>query len=152
MAQASCVDARRSRIAVVDDDRNIALLLVYNLQAAGHDVSVIVTGEGAVDALFRTDPDLIILDWELPGLSGIEVLRRLHKRFAPRHIPVIMLTGRSDRDDRERAIGMGADVFMPKPFAMAELLNHVDTLLLRELASSDASSANESIKSFVCHH
>jgi two-component system phosphate regulon response regulator PhoB len=136
MAQATCVEARRSRIAVVDDDRNIALLLVYNLESAGHDVSVIVSGDNAVDKLARAEPDLIILDWELPGLSGIEVLRRLRNHFAPRHIPVIMLTGRSDRDDKRRAIGTGADIFLSKPFAISELMHHIDALLLRELVSA----------------
>lgn len=135
MAQASCVAPRRRRIAVVDDDRNIALLLAYNLQSVGHDVLVFCSGDGAEGELFHALPDLIILDWELPGLSGIELLRRMRTRLALRQLPVIILTGRSDRDDRCRAIDMGADVFMSKPFAVAELMLHVDALLTRKCAS-----------------
>lgn len=137
MAQASCVTARRSRIAVVDDDRNIALLLAYNLESRGHDVSLIVSGDRAVGELAGAVPDLVILDWELPGLSGIEVLRLLRKDMAPRSVPVIMLTGRSDRDDRSRALAMGADIFISKPFAVSELMQHVEALLQRGLAVAD---------------
>jgi CheY-like chemotaxis protein len=152
MAQASGVERRRCRIAVVDDDRNIVLLLAYNLQSAGHEVSVIVSGNSAVDELARANPDLVILDWELPGLSGIEVLRQLRERLAPRRIPVIMLTGRSDRDDKRRAIGTGADIFLSKPFAISELMHHVDALLEREFVPVGDSPLPDTPKPFVCHH
>ena len=133
MSHAPCVEARRSRIAVVEDDHNIALLLTYNLEAVGYHVSVIASGECAESELAQAEPDLVVLDWELPGLSGIEVLRRLRRRLAPRHIPVIMLTGRSDCADKSRAIALGADIFMSKPFAVADLMFHIDALLMREI-------------------
>lgn len=136
MAHASGVETRRSRIAVVDDDRNIAVLLAYNLEAVGYHVTVIGSGEGAEHALACAEPDLVILDWELPGLSGIEVLRRLRRCLGLRHVPVIMLTGRSDRDDRIRAFDLGADVFMSKPFALRELMLRIHALLMDEVVST----------------
>ena len=133
MAQAATTAARSRRIAVVDDDRNMALLLAYNIETAGYLVSVIASGRGAVDELERAEPDLVILDWELPGLSGIEVLRQLRLRSTLRLLPVIMLTGRTDRDDKSRAIGNGADVFMSKPFAMSDLMQNIAGLLRHEI-------------------
>ncbi len=107
----------------------MALLLAYNLETGGHIVSIVESG--AVDDIERTRPHVMILDWELPGLSGIEVLRQLRRRMAPDYVPVVMLTGRNGRDDRQRALATGADVFLSKPFAMTELMRHVATLLER---------------------
>lgn len=132
MAKAACAEARGRRIAVVDDDRNMALLLAYNIEMSGYLVAVIASGAGAVDELERAEPDLIILDWELPGLSGIEVLRQFRLRCSPRRTPIIMLTGRTDRDDRIRAIGNGADLFISKPFAMSDLMQSIAGLIGRE--------------------
>ena len=129
MAQASSVAAIRSRIVIIEDDRNIALLLAYNLQSAGHDIAVIASGDGAVEALFRLTPTLVILDWGLPILSGIEVLRQFRAHSGLRTVPVIMLTARNHPDDRSRAMAMGADVFLSKPFAMLDLMRHVENLV-----------------------
>jgi len=107
----------------------MALLLAYNLEAAGHLVSVIASGTGAVEHLVAAEPELVVLDWELPGLSGIEVLRQIRQRLSPRRVPVIMLTGRNGSDDRTRALGTGADIFLSKPFAMTELMRDIAALL-----------------------
>ncbi len=117
----------------------MALLLAYNLEAAGHVVSIVASGVGALDDIERSRPQLMILDWELPGLSGIEVLRQIRRRLVPAYLPVVMLTGRNGFHDRKRAIDTGADVFLSKPFAMAELMQHVTTLLERHAGSSDCS-------------
>jgi len=134
MAQACRLLSSRRRIAVVDDDRNMALLLVYNLTSWGHDVTVITSGDGAVEMLIAESPELVVLDWGLPGLSVIEVLRRLRQKQATHAIPVIMLTGRNEIDDRKRALNMGANIFLSKPFAVSELMAHVETLLDRDVA------------------
>jgi len=123
--------AGHSRISVVEDDRSMALLLAYNLEAAGHVVSISASGIDALDDVERTRPQLMIVDWELPGLSGIEVLRQIRRRLAPDYVPVVMLTGRKGFHDRKRAIDTGADVFLSKPFSMSELMHHVTTLLER---------------------
>jgi len=123
--------AEHSRIAVVEDDRSMALLLAYNLEAAGHVVSISASGIEALDDVERSRPQLMIVDWELPGLSGIEVLRQIRRRLTSAHVPVVMLTGRKGFHDRNRAIDTGADVFLSKPFPMSELMHHVTTLLDR---------------------
>ena len=115
----------------------MALLLAYNLEAAGYLVSIVASGVGALDGIERSRPQLMILDWELPGLSGIEVLRQIRRRLAPAYVPVVMLTGRNGFNDRKRAIDTGADVFLSKPFAMAELMQHVATLLELHADSSE---------------
>ena len=123
--------AGRRRIAIVEDDGSMALLLAYNLEAAGYDVSIVSSGIGALDNVERIWPQLMILDWELPGLSGIEVLRQIRRRLATAYMPVVMLTGRKGFHDRKRAIDTGADVFLSKPFSMCELMHHVTMLLER---------------------
>lgn len=131
MPDASGSRDEHSRITVVEDDRSMALLLAYNLEAAGYVVTIVASGIGALDDVERTRPQLMILDWELPGLSGIEVLRQIRRRVAPGYVPIVMLTGRKGFHDLKRAIDTGADVFLSKPFSMSELMHHVATLLER---------------------
>lgn len=106
------------------------MLLAYNFEAAGFEVSLVGSGVGAVDQLVAAQPDVVLLDWELPGLSGIEVLRLLSSRLGAELPPTLMLTGRNDREDRQRAILTGARGFISKPFSMAELLYRVDHLIV----------------------
>ncbi len=119
----------RARIAIVEDDPSMVELLAYNLQAAGHLAAVVATGALALERLHEIDPDLIILDWELPGLSGMEILRQIRRNIHTRDLPVIILTGRSGRDDRSRAMATGADAFVTKPFALSDLLRQISALL-----------------------
>ena len=137
MPDTSASRAERTRIAVVEDDRSMALLLAYNLEAAGHVATIIASGIGALDDVERTRPQLMILDWELPGLSGIEVLRQMRRQLAPAYVPVVMLTGRNGFYDRKRAMETGADVFLSKPFSMSELMHHVTTLLERHASGTE---------------
>ena len=117
------------RVLVVEDDENLALLMRYNFERCGYAVDTIDCG-GAADAFLTSSrPDLVILDWMLPALSGIEVLRRLRSRGGLGYVPVIMLTARSEREARLRAVGSGVDAFLSKPFSLRELLEQAERLL-----------------------
>lgn len=118
-----------ARIVVVEDDGNTGTLLAYNLEAAGYRVDVIASGAAALDAIAAAKADLIVLDWELPGLSGIEVMRQLRQRADAHRVPVVMLTGRTDREDRCRAQACGVDAFIAKPFSLPQLMSEIARLL-----------------------
>ena len=114
---------------MIEDDENLALLLRYNLEAAGYAVETLTSGPAADTRLATHALDLVILDWGLPGLSGIEVLRKLRSRGGGTYVPVIMLTARGERESRLRALATGADVFMSKPFSISQLISQVERLL-----------------------
>ena len=118
-------------IIVVEDDAAIAELLRYNLNAERFDVTVASSAEEALQLMDETNFDLMILDWMLPGLSGIELCRRLRLRRETKALPVLMLTARSEESDSVRGLGTGADDFVVKPFSVAELMARVKALLRR---------------------
>ncbi|MBX9777521.1 MAG: phosphate regulon transcriptional regulator PhoB [Xanthobacteraceae bacterium] len=119
------------RILIVEDEEALTLLLRYNLEAAGYDVDTVARGDEA-DVRFRErPPDLVILDWMLPGLSGIEICRRLRARPDTRQLPIIMLTARGEESERVRGLSTGADDYIVKPFSVPELLARVSALLRR---------------------
>ena len=118
-------------IIVVEDDAAIAELLRYNLNAERFDVTVAASAEEALQLMDETNFDLMILDWMLPGLSGIELCRRLRLRRETKALPVLMLTARSEESDSVRGLGTGADDFVVKPFSVAELMARVKALLRR---------------------
>ncbi len=118
------------RVLVVEDDKAIARLLVDNLQLDGFAVELCETGREALNALARFAPDLVLLDLMLPeGFDGLELCRSLSRRPTP--IPVIILTARSDKEDRIRGLTMGADDYVVKPFALDELLARIRAVLRR---------------------
>lgn len=116
-------------ILVVEDTRELAQVIARELAAAGYNVLGVGDGLSAVEAHAREQPDLVILDWMLPGIDGLEVLRRLRQR-AP--TPVLMLTARSEEADRVIGLEVGADDYLTKPFSMRELVARVRALLRRE--------------------
>ncbi len=121
----------KTHILVVEDEEALATLLDYNLSNEGYKVSIARDGE---EALFRIDenqPDLIILDWMLPKVSGIEICRQLRTKPETRAIPVIMLTARSEESDRIRGLETGADDYLTKPFSTAELIARARAVLRR---------------------
>src|SRR4051794_21895254 len=120
-----------ARILVVEDEEPLTLLLRYNLEAEGYEVDIASRGDEAEIRLKETTPDLIILDWMLPGLSGIELCRRLRARAATERMPVIMLTARGEESERVRGLATGADDYIIKPFSVPELLARVRALLRR---------------------
>ncbi len=118
-------------ILVVEDEEPIQILLNYNLEAEGYRVRSTAQGEDVAHLVGEERPDLILLDWMLPGISGIEVCRLLQARPETRDIPVIMLTARSEEAERVRGLSTGADDYIVKPFSVPELLARVRTILRR---------------------
>ena len=120
-----------ARILIVEDEEALTLLLRYNLEAEGYEVETVARGDEADSRLKENVPDLIILDWMLPGLSGIEICRRLRARAETRTLPIIMLTARGEESERIRGLGTGADDYIVKPFSVPELVARVGALLRR---------------------
>jgi len=118
-------------ILIVEDEEALTLLLRYNLETQGYEVETIARGDEADTRLKEGTPDLIILDWMLPGLSGIELCRRLRARPETRQLPIIMLTARGEESERVRGLATGADDYIVKPFSVPELLARVNALLRR---------------------
>jgi two-component system phosphate regulon response regulator PhoB len=118
-------------IMIVEDEEALTLLLTYNLEKAGYRVESVARGEDAELRIEEHMPDLVILDWMLPGLSGIEICRRLRARPKTKELPVIMLTARGEESERVRGLLTGADHYVVKPFSMPELLARVTSLLRR---------------------
>ena len=110
------------RILIVEDEEPLALLLRYNLEAAGYIVECAARGDEAELKLRENAPDLVVLDWMLPGVSGIEVCRRLRAQPATAQLPVVMLTARGEESERVRGLSTGADDYVVKPFSVPELL------------------------------
>ncbi len=125
------VGAALPRILVVEDEADLALLLTYNLEAEGYSAESVERGDEAELRLVETPPDLVILDWMLPGVSGLEICRRLRAREATRTLPVIMLTARGEEVERVRGLSVGADDYVVKPFSVPELMARVRALLRR---------------------
>ena len=119
------------RILVVEDESSLALLLAYNLESEGYIVETVERGDEAEIKLKESLPDLVILDWMLPGLSGFEICRRLRSREATRALPIIMLTARGEESERVRGLAIGADDYVVKPFSVPELMARVRALLRR---------------------
>lgn len=120
-----------TRILVVEDEEALTLLLRYNLEAAGYLVECVARGDDAEVRLLEQVPDIAIIDWMLPGLSGIELCRRIRAREETKRLPVIMLTARGEESDRIRGLSTGADDYVVKPFSLPEFLARVQALLRR---------------------
>ena len=121
----------RARILVVEDEEQLVLLLQYNLEAEGFDVEVVGRGDEADIRLQEQPPDLVLLDWMLPGVSGIELCRRIRMRQETASLPIILLTARGEEGDRVRGLATGADDYVTKPFSVPELLARIRALLRR---------------------
>ncbi|HMK90045.1 MAG TPA: phosphate regulon transcriptional regulator PhoB [Methylocystis sp.] len=130
-AMRDSISERAPRILVVEDEASLALLLVYNLEAEGFFVEHVDRGDEAELRLAEAPPDLVILDWMLPGVSGLEICRRLRARDDTRDMPVIMLTARGEESERVRGLSVGADDYVVKPFSTPELMARVHALLRR---------------------
>jgi two-component system phosphate regulon response regulator PhoB len=118
-------------ILVVEDEAPIQDLLAYNLEASGFEVAQAYDGEEALVAISERLPDLVLLDWMLPHLSGIEVCRRLRRRPPTQRLPIIILTARAEEPDRLRGLDTGADDFIVKPFSVAEVIARTRAVLRR---------------------
>lgn len=125
-------------ILVVEDETPLVTLLRYNLEEAGFEVGEATDGEEALISVRERRPDLVVLDWMLPAVSGIEVCRQLRRRRETRDVPVIMLTAKSEETDRVRGLDSGADDYVTKPFSPKELIARVRAVLRRTRPSVSA--------------
>ncbi|WP_310620995.1 phosphate regulon transcriptional regulator PhoB [Flexibacterium corallicola] len=132
-------------ILVVEDEESLSLLLQYNLEAEGYNVEVCMKGDEADLRLQESQPDLVLLDWMLPGVSGIELCRRMRAREETAQIPIIMLTARGEETERVRGLSTGADDYVVKPFSVPELMARIRAILRRskpEVVSSQLKSGD----------
>src|SRR5829696_1819423 len=120
-----------ARILIVEDEESLTTLLRYNLEAAGYAVETAARGDEAELRIAEQPPDLVLLDWMLPGVSGVELCRRIRTREETARLPVIMLTARGEEADRVRGLSIGADDYIVKPFSVPELLARVGALMRR---------------------
>ena len=132
-----------AHILIVEDEPAIQTLIAANLKRAGHEVSAALDAEGAQQQIREALPDLILLDWMLPGISGLEFARRLRADPRSRSVPIIMLTARGEESDKVQGLEVGADDYITKPFSPRELLARIQAVLRRRQpqATEDAVEA-----------
>lgn len=121
----------KPQVMIVEDEAALATMLRYNLEKEGYRVSEAGNGEEAVTLADEVKPDLVLLDWMLPVMSGIEVCRQLRRKPVTRDVPIIMITARGEETDKIRGLNTGADDYITKPFSMPELMARVKALLRR---------------------
>ena len=120
-----------AKVLIVEDEESIVTLLTYNFQAEGYDISTCKSGSEALMVVNEERPDVVILDWMLPGLAGIEICRQIRAKPNTKALPIIMLTARGEEADRIRGLATGADDYVVKPFSVSELVARVKALLRR---------------------
>lgn len=127
-----------AQILVVEDEEAIQVLLSYNLNAEGFAVRQAASAEDALMLVAEETPNLIVLDWMLPGISGVELCRMLRTKSETRSVPIIMLTARGEEFDRVRGLASGADDYVVKPFSVPELVARIKSVLRRANPSAVA--------------
>ncbi|MEO6469656.1 MAG: response regulator [Acidimicrobiia bacterium] len=118
-------------ILIVEDDDDLRRIMRWGLEAEGFEVALAADGQQALEAVFEVRPDLVVLDWELPALSGIEVCTLIRNAEHSTGIPVVMVSGRYEADDIRRGIEAGADAYVTKPFAVETLAQEIRRVLDR---------------------
>ena len=131
MDGAGAVTAVKPSVLIVEDETGLVELLRYNLERAGFEVAVAGDGEEAMTAIAEHRPDLVLLDWMLPLMSGIEVCRQIRRQTDTANLPIIMLTARGEEGDRIRGLDAGADDYVAKPFSPTELISRIRAVLRR---------------------
>jgi two-component system phosphate regulon response regulator PhoB len=121
----------RARLLLVEDDKVLAELLVWHFEREEYDVRWTTDGEEALTLASEQAPDIVILDWMIEGISGLEVCRRLRRGAATANVPIIMLTARGEESDRVRGLETGADDYMTKPFSPRELIARIGAVMRR---------------------
>lgn len=120
-----------SLVMVIEDEEAISLLLTYNLEKEGYEVATVSNGMNAVSEVERLLPSVIILDWMLPEISGVEICKLIRSKPDIKNIPIIMLTAKSQEEDKIKGLSSGADDYVTKPFSVPELMARVKTNLRR---------------------
>lgn len=120
-----------ARILVVEDDADILALVTHKLRQAGHEVTSEIDGQAGLASARATRPDLIVMDWMMPRLSGLEVCEEIRRDTSIAHTRILMLTAKAQEIDIERAFAAGADEYILKPFSSRELIVRVNSLLTK---------------------
>ncbi|MDY6408154.1 MAG: phosphate regulon transcriptional regulator PhoB [Pseudomonadota bacterium] len=120
-----------TKILIVEDETGLVTLLKYNLEKQGYETVSVMDGHDVIRVALTEKPDLILLDWMLPNVSGIDLCREMRKNFDLRQVPIIMLTARGDEADKVKGLSFGADDYVTKPFSVPELMARVAALLRR---------------------
>lgn len=120
-----------SLVMVIEDEEAISLLLSYNLEKEGYEVAIVSNGLNAVSEVERLMPSVILLDWMLPEISGVEICKLIRSKPDIKNIPVIMLTAKSQEEDKIKGLNAGADDYVTKPFSLPELMARVKTNMRR---------------------
>ncbi len=143
----------RPRVLVVEDETALVELLRYNLEQSGFRVSVAYDGEEALALVQEDVPDIVLLDWMLPLMSGIEVCRQLRRQTSTANLPIIMLTARGEEGDRVRGLDAGADDYVTKPFSPTELVARIRAVLrrIRPALADEALSYADIVMDLVGH-
>ncbi|WP_417451686.1 phosphate regulon transcriptional regulator PhoB [Kordiimonas sp.] len=121
----------KTRVLLIEDDESITELVRYNLERAEYSVEAVADGEDGLYRATQETPDIILLDWMLPNLSGLEICRQLRRNTETANVPIIMLTARADEPDRIRGLETGADDYIVKPFSPKELIARIQAVLRR---------------------
>ena len=119
------------KILVIDDEEHILELLKFNLELSGFDVCVSTEANQTIELIGREKPDLLLLDWMLPKISGIDILKKIRQDEDIYDLPVIMLTAKNMEDDKIQGLNVGADDYITKPFSIKELMARINTVLRR---------------------
>ena len=119
------------KMLIVEDEEALLDLLKFNFNKEGYKIDTATDGETALEKILYKPPDIIILDWMLPKLSGIELCRRIRKNKEHKNIPIIMLTAKGEEEDKLRGLETGADDYITKPFSVNELVARVKAVLRR---------------------
>lgn len=138
----------KKKILVVEDDRDISELITYNLEREGYEIACLYDGSQAVDFVHKRKPELIILDLMLPEVDGIEICRTLKSDAATKHIPIVMLTAKSEEADVVVGLQMGADDYIPKPFSPKVLVARIKAITRRTADIQQSSVGTENTRSF----
>lgn len=120
-----------TKIMIVEDETALVTLLKYNLEKQGYETVVVMDGKDVISTAITEKPDLVLLDWMLPNVQGIDICREMRRTYELRSIPIIMLTARGEEADKVRGLSFGADDYMTKPYSIPELMARIGALLRR---------------------
>ncbi len=120
-----------TKIMIVEDETALVTLLKYNLEKQGYETITVMDGKDVLSTALTEKPDLVLLDWMLPNVQGIDICREMRRTYELRNIPIIMLTARGEESDKVRGLSFGADDYMTKPYSIPELMARIGALLRR---------------------
>ena len=120
-----------TKILIVEDEQGLVTLLSYNLEKQGYQVAVCMDGQKVMNTIAAEKPDLMLMDWMLPNVSGVELCQMIRQNYETKETPIIMLTARGDEADKVKGLSQGADDYMTKPFSVPELMARIGALLRR---------------------